>query len=241
MPRIGESAVQSAYGFSKARLADFGATEYTLVVIRADSSGSIAGHAGAIEAAIQNIIESCRKSPRAGNLLVSVGTFDSGLHEIHDFKLLKEIADNEYAGSIIPRGMTCLRDSAVDMYRKFEVGAKDLRNHDYEVNAIGFILTDGEDTASSYGVAAVAQACKDLVISEAVDSYRSVLIAINNSNPHFHQKLAEFAKDCGFDQVIDAGDATPKALNKLTQFVSQSISSQNGVLGTGAPSQPTTF
>lgn len=241
MPKIGETSTVSNFGFSKQRLADFNASEYTLVEIFVDSSGSISGHENAVEAAIANVIESCRKSPRAANLLIRVVTFGSNITVIHESKLLKEIVPDEYRATIRPFGMTCLRDAAVNMYSSIAAAADDLRKNDYEVNAIGFIITDGDDTCSKHGPQAVASAAANLLSSEAVDSYRSVIISINNSSSHFQSAMAAFAASCGFDQVIDAGNADPQSLAKLAEFVSASISSQSSSLGTGAPSQPVSF
>jgi hypothetical protein len=242
MPKIGETPIsQASYGFSKTRLADFQSSEYTLVDIWADASGSVDGHQASIESAIQTAVESCRKSPRADNLLIRFGVFGSNVVIIHDYKLLKEIKPDEYRNSIVPRGMTALREAASQMFCGFRDAAKSLRDHDYEVNAIGFIITDGDDTASSSGPAGVKQACDDLVASEAVDSYRAVVIAINNSTPHFQRAMEAFASTCGFDQIVDVGNATPEALAKLAKFVGSSISSQSSSLGTGSPSQPVSF
>lgn len=242
MPRIGEQSVaQASYGFSKTRLADFQSSEYTLVDIWADASGSVKGHQDKIESAIQTAVESCRKSPRADNLLIRFGVFGSNVCIVHDYKLLKEIKPNEYLNSIVPQGMTALRDAASQMFTGFRDAAKSLRDHDYEVNAIGFIITDGEDTASVTGPAGVKTSRDELVSSEAVDSYRAVIIAINNSTPQFRVAMEKFADGCGFDQIVDVGNATPEALAKLAKFVGSSISSQSSSLGTGSPSQPVSF
>lgn len=242
MPRIGETAVnQASFGFSRQRLADFQASEYTLVELHIDCSGTMAGFESQVEVVIQNVIEACRRSPRAGNLLVRVVLFASGINEVHPYKLLKEIRSDEYSGVIRCGGMTSLRDTTRDMFSSIASSAKTMRDADYEVNAIGFVITDGEDTSSTSGPQQVMQACKDLVASEVVDSYRSIIISINNADPRFHSAMQQFASQCGFDQVVDVGNATPAALAKLGDFVSQSISSQSSSLGTGAPSQPVTF
>ena len=243
MPVISEGAVNTtAYGFSQQRLADLSqASEYTLVTLYVDASGSVAGFEKQIEAAIKNVVDSCSRSPRANNLLIRLCLFATDLTVVHDFRLLKEISHSDIDGCIRPSGMTCLRDAGVDMYRSISAGAKDLRDNDFEVNAIGFIITDGEDTCSKHGVNAVKAAGESLVLSEAVDSYRAVIIAINNSSAHFHTQLDTFATGCGFDQVIDAGNADANSLAKLAAFVSDSISSQSSSLGTGAASKPVTF
>ena len=53
--------------------------------------------------------------------------------------------------------------------------------------------------------------------------------------------LDRFFKEAALTQKIDVGAATPEALAKLGNFVSESISSQSQALGTGAPSQALNF
>jgi len=55
------------------------------------------------------------------------------------------------------------------------------------------------------------------------------------------QSFGKISEQAHLTQYVDAGDATPKKLAKLAQFVSQSIASQSQSLGTGAASQPLTF
>ena len=60
----------SHYGYSATRLEDLGATEYTIVTVVTDISGSTSAFIFDMEAAIARIVQACKFSPRADNLLL---------------------------------------------------------------------------------------------------------------------------------------------------------------------------
>src|SRR5438128_2007010 len=60
---------QSSYGYSATRIDNLGATEYTLASIVCDVSGSTSPFLGEMEAAIRKIVQACKYSPRADNLM----------------------------------------------------------------------------------------------------------------------------------------------------------------------------
>ncbi|UCE66565.1 MAG: hypothetical protein JSU85_00700, partial [Candidatus Zixiibacteriota bacterium] len=53
--------------------------------------------------------------------------------------------------------------------------------------------------------------------------------------------LDDFKDKANLQQFVNAGNATPKTLAKLANFISKSISSQSQSLGTGGPSQSLSF
>ena len=73
----------------------------------------------------------------------------------------------------------------------------------------------------------------------------SILIGINDPKQPWgadvKKRLEEFHSEAGITEFIDAGDATEEKLAKISEFVSQSISSQSQALGTGGPSQSLAF
>ena len=77
----------SHYGYSATRLEDLGATEYTIATIVADVSGSTAPFIHDMEGAMMRIVQACKLSPRADNLLLRLVSFDDTLSELHGFKL----------------------------------------------------------------------------------------------------------------------------------------------------------
>ena len=68
--------ITSTFTFSPVNLTTLGATEYTLVSVTADRSGSVRDFAREMEKALKEIVSACRKSPRADNLLLRLTRFD---------------------------------------------------------------------------------------------------------------------------------------------------------------------
>lgn len=247
MPRLmqdDDTMVTSSIGgmqrfqFSGKRTEHLGATEYTLATVAVDVTGSVQPFAAELRKALITATDACRKSPRANNLLSRVVLFstslgNSGIEEIHGFKPLGEIDPAMYP-QFSPAGMTNLYDAAFSAIGATNAYAKTLMDQDFLANGIVFVITDGDDNASSATVKMIAEEMARGANSEHIESLIGVLVGINCST--FRHKLEQLAKDAGM-QFLDAGDATPQRLAKLASFVSQSVSSQSQSLGTGGPSQ----
>jgi uncharacterized protein YegL len=237
------AAAGSSYGYSGKRIGDLGSSEYTLVVLAMDVSGSVYRSGPAIEVAIKNIVQACRHSPRADNLMLRVVLFDHTIQELHGFKPLTECNVDDYTGTINPGGGTALYDASHNAIEAASRYGRDLVAQRYDANAIVFVGTDGKENGnSSLTVSEVAKALNDSVTDEALESMRAVLLGINvDPTSGTSQWLDTFRTDAGFDQYVAIGDATEDKLAKLADFVSRSISSQSQALGTGGPSQSLTF
>lgn len=242
MPRLDNSMQGYKLGgnftFTAKRIEKLGATEYTLVTIALDETGSVSGFEAELQAMLVQAVESCKRSPRSDNLLVRVLYFSSkypkGLSEIHGFKPLSEIDTSLYPVPS-PGGMTPLCDATYSGIGAMNTYGKDLFAQDYLVNGIGFVITDGGENASTATMDMVKQEFKKAVSGECLESLVSVLIGVNAQS--CRSLLEAFARDAGFDKYIDAGDANERNLAKLAAFVSQSVSSQSQSIGTGGPSQ----
>jgi len=116
----------SNFGFSAASIDDLGATEYTLVTIAVDVSGSVDSYKTEMEECIRDIVKACQSSPRAENLMLRLLAFDSSLSEIHGFKLLQECNPSWYMGRLNIGGMTAMMDAAVNSLEALELYAKEL-------------------------------------------------------------------------------------------------------------------
>ncbi len=231
----------STFGFSAKRIADLGATEYTLVGIAADTSGSVDAFRPEIEACVKEIVKSCRLSPRADNLMLRLVTFDDRLTEVHGFRPLLECNGDDYTNCIKPGGMTALYDASCNLTDSIAAYGKQLAESDYGVNAIVFVITDGEDNRSAMTAMELKKALVNAVQSEALESIRSVLIGVNVKDARVSKYLAALQVDAGFSQYVEIGDANEKSLAKVAEFVSKSISAQSVSLGSGGPSQALTF
>ncbi len=244
MPKLSANPtgpLNSTFGFSGVDIGTLGATEYTLVGLTVDCSGSVAAFSREEEAAIKAIVEACRKSPRADNLMLRYSRFDTNLTEVHGFKLLQDCNPNDYDNTLPPGGMTSLFDASVDCVDAVARYGADLVKNDFSANGIVFVVTDGCNNVGKMTVGEVKKSLDRVVPSEALESLVSVLIGVNVTDPQVASALQDFSRQAGFTQFVNIGDANAKSLAKLAAFVSKSISSQSNALGTGGPSQALTF
>jgi uncharacterized protein YegL len=231
----------SHYGYSAIRLEELGATEYTITTIVADVSGSTAAFTFDMESAISRIVQACKYSPRADNLLLRLLAFDDSLAELHGFKLLENCHLSDYGGSLKSGGSTALYDATENAIASTTNYAQRLVAGDFSANAIVFVITDGMDNASRISAKQVKAALSKAITSEALESIVSVLIGVNVTDQHVSRYLKSFQIEAGFTQYVELDNADAKTLAKLAEFVSQSISAQSQALGTGGGSQPLVF
>lgn len=230
------------YGYSGAKMDDLmEATEYTVVTIVLDESGSTSGFSKGLEECVATIVKSCRSSPRADNLLLRVVCFGTKMREFHGFKLLSQCNPDDYNGCYTNGGSTLLFDSVENATLSSKDYADKLSKSDFLVNGIIFVLTDGDDTHSKSTIADVKKAFDGCVSSESMESLVTVLVGVNVKTSYVANYLDNFSKGAGFTQYVELDNANEKTLAKLANFVSQSISSQSQSLGTGGPSQSLTF
>jgi hypothetical protein len=247
MPKLGtdleqHNIVGNSYGYSATGMGDLGASEYTLASIAVDKSGSVYGFVKELEDAVKKVVQSCQFSPRADNLMLRLTAFDDVLEEVHGFKLLEKCNTSDYDGFIHIGGTTALYDAAANSVSAALDYAGQLWNgQDIKSNAICFFVTDGQDNASKFTPTMVKDELAKAVSSETVESIVSVLIGVNVTEPSVAASLKQFQADAGITQYVNVGQADPKSLAKLAEFVSKSISAQSAALGTGGPSQSLTF
>lgn len=232
---------QSNYHFSAVKVDELGATEYTLVSVVQDASGSVHPFAKDMEACLKTILGACQKSPRAENLMSRLGVFNNNLEEIHGFKLLSSIAVSDYDDILDPDGGTALFDAVQSSVEATTEYAKILSDQEYGVNAIVFVITDGDDNASRATPTSVKKAISDAIKSEALDGITVVLIGVGTDDQMIVDFLEDFQKKAGITQFINVGDATPSKLAKLANFISQSISSTSQALANGTSSSLLSF
>ena len=190
------------------------------------------------------MVESCKKSPRADNLLIRLIHFNNDIYEIHGFKNLVDIDPNAY-DPLHPQAMTALFDASYDAIGATVEYAKRLVDQDFDCNGAVYIITDGMDNQSTITEQAIKDKIAGALQKEEIESLITVLIGIQDPNSRWSAEvkkaLTEFKDKANLDEFIDAGDATPQKLAKLANWVSESVSSQSQALGTGGPSQILTF
>jgi len=237
-------SVGSGFAFSGATITGLDASEYTLVTIALDETGSIAGKEDEIRAMLVTAIDACGSSAYSQNLLVRVIRFGSqyardgaaGIDEIHGFKSLAEIDTAAYP-QLRGGGMTPLCDALYSSVGAMNTYAQELTDMDFSVNGITFVITDGGENSSVATVSMVKGELQKSVQGEVMESHLSILIGIDTGYGDVQDILQEFKDQTDIGQFIWAGDATKNKLAKLAEFVSNSISSTSQALGTGGVSQ----
>lgn len=234
-----------AFQFSGTRIEHLGATEYTLVTIAVDFTGSTQKFLDGLMKSTKTAVASCKKSPRSNNLLLRViyfsSSFPGNVNEIHGFKPLSEINPDDYPAPR-PYGNTPLFDATFSAVGATNAYAKKLMDQDFLANGIVFIITDGDENDSRLAsMKMIREEIERAQVGEQIESLVGILIGINVDGENYsgekmRDKLEEFANGVGL-KFRDAKEATPQNLAKLAEFVSQSVSSQSQSLGTGGPSQ----
>lgn len=232
------------FQFSAVRIDQLEETEYTLVTIVCDISGSVVSFAADLSKCIGTIVDACKKSPNAERLLMRVLLFNQKLVEVHGFKNLADIDINDYQ-NLNPNGWTALYDATYDAVGATLEYSKRLTQQDFDANGAVYILTDGMNNSSSMTPASIAEKINNSMKNEEIESLITILIGlVSHSDPSYQQikeHLEDFQRDAGLTEFVDVGKATAQRLARLANFVSQSVSSQSQALGSGAPSQSLTF
>lgn len=253
MSLIGKTELQvnqtlNSFTFSGVEIEKLTGSQYTLVNILVDESGSVENFKTELEKTLSTVIDSCKKSPQAETILARVVGFKSthsgiDFNEIHGFINLSNIVDGQYIDKINPSGYTPLYDATGNALESIESYSKQLNTNDYLVNGIFFVLTDGvENSSNKYNRASdIKDALKRIRRDESLESIRAILIGINDDDSSIRTFLDEFHKDAGFDEYISLGQVSANKLAKLANWISKSVSSQSQSLGSGGPSQPINF
>jgi hypothetical protein len=231
----------SHYGYSATRLEELGAAEYTVVTVACDVSGSTAAFTFDMESAVTRIVQACKSSPRADNLLLRLLAFDDALSEVHGFKLLENCDLADYGGALRAGGSTALYDAAENAVSSTADYGRRLLAGDFSANAILFVITDGMDNASKASARMVKEALARAVAGEALESLVSILIGVNVQDAQAARYLREFHADAGFTQYVELDKADARTLARLAEFVSQSIGVQSQALGAGGSSRQLVF
>jgi len=229
----------SGYKFSATKIKDLGAAEYTLATIVVDASSSVEPFAAQLEQALKTVFKACDKSPRRDNLMLRLTQFASQLTELHGFKLLSSINEKDYDNVLQLGGSTALFDAMDEAVQATGTYGKQLTSQDFLVNAIVVVVTDGENNASNIlDPAQVKKSLQAVRRAENLESILLILVGVTNENVSLNTYLQTVKDECGADQYISIGNATPGKIAKLAEFVSQSISSTSSALGSGGASTP---
>lgn len=84
------------FTFSAIRIEDLGATEYTLVTIVCDVTGSVRNFADELLKMVKTVVKACKKNARAENLLLRYVLFNNNIMEVHGFLPVTSINEDDY-------------------------------------------------------------------------------------------------------------------------------------------------
>jgi len=223
---------------------NLGATSYTLITILVDCSSSVAGFANLLSKAVESAIQGAARSPQAANMMVRMVTFADRVKETFGFKELMDVTSGDYAGAIAPYGCTALNDAIVDACSATLAYGKSLTEKGFLVNAVLFVLTDGEENASRENMQGAqtalssAKAAKLNPEIRVLESLQSVLVGVNvDPSTSTSSYLDNYKGSVGIDNYIAAGDASPATMAKIGHFVASQSISQSKALGTGSASK----
>ena len=240
MPRLNDQTMEelnnpnTSFTYSGVRIDELmenGSSEYTLVTLVIDRSGSVHPFKNEIEAGIKEVVKACKHSPRADNLMIRLVLFNDDIEEVHGYKLLQNCNPDDYNGVINPNYTTALFDATIRSIDATSTYAKTLADNDLDVNAIVVVITDGLDNVSACTPNNIKDSINNAISSESLESIRTVLVGVNVD-------LSQMASDAGIDQYEELDNADSNTLAKLFDFISKSISAQSQSLGTGGPSKP---
>ena len=244
MPKLNDPSLDtkqltgSHYGYSATTLENLGATEYTLATILVDVSGSVSGFKSALEKCIKSIVDACKNSPRADNLLIRLIAFSDDIEEIHGFKMLDNCNTDDYNNILNIHGSTSLFDASRNAILATNDYAKSLYDNDFSVNGIIFIVTDGGDTTNT-PASKVGEAINQCKLDEKLESFVSILVGVGvGQYSTTSQNLTDFQKNAGLDKYEEIDNTDASTFTKLADFVSKSISAQSQSLGGLSSSQP---
>lgn len=244
MSDMNDFEIGSGFGFSGQIIDELEASEYTLVTIALDETGSISGYERDIEEMLDTVLKACASDPYSMNLLVRIVKFGSqyshgggnGVSEVCGFTPLNGV-DPAAFPALRGGGMTPLYDAVYSSVGAMNVYAKDLVDLDFAVNGITVVVTDGGENASVATANMVKDELEQSVKGEIMESHVSILIGIGTGSGDASGILKDFQDETGIDYFKWYGDATKSSLAKLAGWISQSISSTSQALGTGGASQ----
>jgi hypothetical protein len=223
----------SHYGFSATRIEDLKASEFTLVTIVLDVSGSVRAFQQGLIDCLKTILAACQHSQRKTNLVLRLVLVNHNVREAHGFRLLSDIKPDEY-DTIIDHigGNTALFDGTHTAIDATVAYGKTLTAQGITNNAVVYIITDGDDNASTFGANEIRTLIQKTEADESLESIQTVLIGVN-ANDSLSQFLSDFKEKAGLDQVILIKDSTPSSLARMGNFISRSISAVSLNLNNG--------
>jgi hypothetical protein len=152
--------------------------------------------------------------------------------------MLNTIDPKDYDNILNPDGGTALFDAVQSSIEATNDYGAILTGQDFSVNAILFIISDGDDNESRATPTSVKKAIEKVVKDEKLEQITVVLVGVGDNVAGY---LQDFQNKANITQFINIGEANAGKLAKLANFVSRSISSTSKALANGTSSNLLTF
>ena len=211
------------------------ASEFTLVTLVIDESGSVDTFASAMENAIREVISKCvnKNNPKSENLVLRILKFNNYVTEYHGFKPAHACDPSSYHGFLNPGGMTALYEASEQAVNASKDYGKQLMDQGIATNALVVIFTDGVNNVQTSTPESVRRSIEKVRQEEALTNITTILIGVNTKN--CQSILEQFVKDAGINQFETIENTDSKSFGALANMVSQSISrSSQNIHGNGS-------
>jgi len=198
------------------------------VVVVIDTSGSVSSYAPDLSKAFNEFVARMSKSHAAPQLFVSQIEFNSAVTVTSGFRPITEIQPIDLTSRI--GGMTAMYDACKAGLKNALDYRKDLENAGVNCKTLFFVMTDGEDNASSSNPSEVKDMIDGLLKEERnFFSFESILFGIGNQ-----ADFESAQKDMGIKHLAKVG-TTADEIRKMINFISSSVTSVSTGQGFSAP------
>ncbi len=214
------AAAVSGFHYSAVRPERLQQRAYSLMTLAIDTSGSIAPLADTLRQTLNHLVRSAQQQPIAEHVLLRALGFDHTRREWHGFQPLREVSPY---GPLHTDGGTALYDATFDALNATVRYAKVLIDQGFSVNALLFVLTDGEDNQSRLCPQDIAQLVTQSRQRETPSRLRTALIGLNTRRGSLHRQLQTFQRRAQLDDYLAVPDASPSRLAALGQLVGHQL------------------
>lgn len=225
----------------------FDESQYTIVAIVSDQSGSIYDARGDIFGMNEVIDGDLKKGSAKNTIVIRRTTFTKKgnqlkIAESHGFLPVTAV-DPQAHFPIIQGydnyGGTPLADGVLNGILAAKTQAVNLVNNMAVplVNLVIAVVTDGGETGSDASNADIKAAIEDILAEGDIESITTILVGVKcpvGSNDRI--ALEKFQRETGFTKFIPFDEMTPKTFGKVAHLISKSISTTSQALGTGGGS-----
>ncbi len=185
----------------------------TVVALYIDSSGSMKSHETVVPGCIDIITDSIKQSKSEDEFLISVTHFNENVKR-SGYKNVADI-DNSYKAG----GLTSLYDAIVGAQLSLMTDDKKgyidmLRKGKVKARGIFVILSDGEDTSSTFSASDARKAVEFLNKKEVITVYIG-----------FGKEACGIGEQLGFANCLNEKEANAKKLRVIFDILSKSINS----------------